>query len=101
VGYEVAGEVAAIGPSAAGFAVGNKVIALTRFGGYSSHVSVRQEQVFALPPSLDFAQGAALPVTYLTAYQLVIAMGRVRAQRRKTRIWAAIDDCDSASTILS
>jgi NADPH:quinone reductase-like Zn-dependent oxidoreductase len=79
VGYEVAGDVAATGPSAAGFAVGNKVIALTRFGGYSSHVSVRQEQVFALPPGLDFAQGAALPVTYLTAYQLVIAMGRVRA----------------------
>jgi NADPH:quinone reductase-like Zn-dependent oxidoreductase len=69
VGYEVAGEVTALGRSAAGFAAGNKVIALTRFGGYSSHVSVRQEQVFALPPGLDFAQGAALPVTYLTAYQ--------------------------------
>ncbi len=67
------------GPSAAGFAVGDRVIALTRFGGYSSHLSVRQEQVFALPPGLDFAQGAALPVTYLTAYQLVIAMGRLRA----------------------
>ena len=40
---------------------------------------VRREQVFALPPDLDFAQGAALPVTYLTAYQLVIAMGRLRA----------------------
>ena len=38
VGYEVAGEVAAVGPSTADFAVGNKVIALTRFGGYSSHV---------------------------------------------------------------
>jgi synaptic vesicle membrane protein VAT-1 len=78
VGYEVAGEVAAVGPPAPGFAVGTKVIALTRFGGYSSHVSVRQEQVFELPPGLDFAQGAALPVTYLTAYQLVIAMGRLR-----------------------
>ena len=79
VGYEVAGEVTALGPSATGFAAGNKVIALTRFGGYSSHVSVRQEQVFALPTGLDFAQGAALPVTYLTAYQLVIGMGRLRA----------------------
>jgi synaptic vesicle membrane protein VAT-1 len=79
VGYEVAGEVAALGPSATTFAVGNKVIALTRFGGYSSYVGVRQEQVFALPPGLDFAQGAALPVTYLTAYQLVIAMGRLRS----------------------
>ena len=79
VGYEVAGEVTALGPSATGFAAGNKVIALTRFGGYSSHVSVRQEQVFALPTGLDFAQSAALPVTYLTAYQLVIGMGRLRA----------------------
>lgn len=78
VGYEVAGEVAAVGPSAAGFKAGDRVIALTRFGGYASHVSVRQEQVFPLPPGLDFAQGAALPVTYLTAYQLVVAMGRVR-----------------------
>jgi NADPH:quinone reductase-like Zn-dependent oxidoreductase len=78
VGYEVAGEVAAVGPSSAGLKVGDRVIALTRFGGYSSHVSVRQEQVFALPPGLDFAQGAALPVTYLTAYQLVVAMGRLR-----------------------
>jgi NADPH:quinone reductase-like Zn-dependent oxidoreductase len=78
VGYEVAGEVAAVGASSAGFAVGDRVIALTRFGGYSSYVSVRQEQVFALPPGLDFAHGAALPVTYLTAYQLVIAMGRLR-----------------------
>jgi synaptic vesicle membrane protein VAT-1 len=78
VGYEVAGEVAAVGPSVAGFKAGDKVIALTRFGGYSSHVSVRQEQVFPLPPGLDVAQGAALPVTYLTAYQLVVAMGRLR-----------------------
>jgi NADPH:quinone reductase-like Zn-dependent oxidoreductase len=78
VGYEVAGEVAAVGPSAAGFKPGDRVIALTRFGGYSSHVSVRQEQVFVLPPGLDFARGAALPVTYLTAYQLVVVMGRLR-----------------------
>jgi NADPH:quinone reductase-like Zn-dependent oxidoreductase len=79
VGYEVAGEVAAVGSSAAAFKAGDKVIALTRFGGYASHVSVRQEQVFPLPGGLDFAQGAALPVTYLTAYQLLVAMGRLRA----------------------
>jgi NADPH:quinone reductase-like Zn-dependent oxidoreductase len=79
VGYEVAGEVAAIGPSAAGFKAGDRVIALTRFGGYASHVRVRPEQVFPLPSGLDPAQGAALPVAYLTAYQLVVAMGRLRA----------------------
>jgi synaptic vesicle membrane protein VAT-1 len=79
VGYEVAGEVAATGPSAGLFAVGDRVVALTRFGGYSSYVSAPQQRVFALPADLNFAQGAALPVTYLTAYQLVIAMGRLHA----------------------
>ena len=35
--------------------------------------------MLALPEGLSFEQGAALPVNYLTAYQLVIAMGRLRA----------------------
>lgn len=77
VGYEVAGEVAALGPAATLFALGQKVVALTRFGGYSSHVAVPESQVFLLPAGLDVAHGAALPLTYLTAYQLVIAMGRL------------------------
>ena len=77
VGYEVAGEVAALGSGATQFAVGQKVVALTRFGGYSSHVAVPEGQVFPLPAGLDAAHGAALPLTYLTAYQLVIAMGRL------------------------
>jgi NADPH:quinone reductase-like Zn-dependent oxidoreductase len=33
--------------------------------------------VFSLPAGLDAAHGAALPLTYLTAYQLVIAMGKL------------------------
>jgi len=79
VGYEVAGEVVAAGPAVIGFSPGDRVIALTRFGGYSSHVCVPERQTFALPGGLGFAEGAALPVTYLTAYQLMIAMGRLAA----------------------
>ena len=77
VGYEVAGKVAAVGTGANQFAVGQNVVALTRFGGYSSHVVVPEGRVFALPAGLDAGHGAALPITYLTAYQLVIAMGRL------------------------
>jgi synaptic vesicle membrane protein VAT-1 len=79
VGYEVAGEVMGLGPSASGFRVGDRVIAMTAFGGYSSHVSVPQAQAFPLPSGMTLEQGAALPVTYLTAYQLMIAMGRLRS----------------------
>jgi len=79
VGYEVAGEVVARGPAATTFSPGDRVVALTRFGGYSSHVCVAERQAFAMPGALDFIQGAALPVNYLTAYQLLIAMGRLGA----------------------
>jgi NADPH:quinone reductase-like Zn-dependent oxidoreductase len=79
VGYEVAGEVVALGPGANGVRAGDRVIALTSFGGYSSHVSVPQIQVFPLPAGFSIEQGAALPVTYLTAYQLMIAMGRLKS----------------------
>jgi synaptic vesicle membrane protein VAT-1 len=78
VGYEVAGEVEALGSSVASFLVGDRVLAPTHFGGYSSYVCIPEDQAFPLPPSFGFAEGAALPVTYLTAYQLVIAMGRVQ-----------------------
>jgi NADPH:quinone reductase-like Zn-dependent oxidoreductase len=77
VGYEVAGEVVAAGPAVSMFSPGDRVVAITRFGGYSSHVRVAERQAFALPGALGFAEGAALPVTYLTAYQLMIAMGRL------------------------
>jgi len=79
VGYEVGGEIAALGAGVAGFGTGQQVVALTRFGGYASHVAVPQGQVFPLPAGLDILRGTALPLTYLTAYQLVIAMGRLGA----------------------
>ncbi len=79
VGYEVVGHVEALGSSVASFRVGDHVLAPTHFGGYSSYVCVPEGQAFPLPTGLGFAQGAALSVTYLTAYQLVIAMGRAQA----------------------
>jgi NADPH:quinone reductase-like Zn-dependent oxidoreductase len=79
VGYEVSGEVAGLGEGVTQFAIGQKVVALTHFGGYSSHVAVPEGQVFPLPTGLALEHGAALPLTYLTAYQLIVAMGRLEA----------------------
>ena len=67
VGYEVAGHVDAVGPDVIGVSEGDRVVALTRFGGYSDVVVVPAAQAFAFPSELSDAEAAAVPVTYLTA----------------------------------
>ncbi|HUL02977.1 MAG TPA: medium chain dehydrogenase/reductase family protein [Gemmatimonadales bacterium] len=78
VGYEVAGVVDAVGDGVTTPRVGDRVIALTRFGGQSDVVVVPPAQVFPLPGGWTFEQGAALPVTYLTAHHM---LDRVAAAR--------------------
>ena len=50
-----------------GFADGDRVVALTRFGGYSDTVVVPAAQAFRFPDELSDAEAAAVPVNYLTA----------------------------------
>lgn len=78
VGYEVSGTVDAVGGGVDDFEVGDKVVALTRFGGQSSSVVVPQHQVVHLPDGLDLVHAAAIPVNYLTAYLMLVRLGNVR-----------------------
>jgi synaptic vesicle membrane protein VAT-1 len=67
VGYEVAGHIDAVGRSVVGVAEGDRVVALTRFGGYADTVVVPADQAFHFPDDLSDAEAAAVPVNYLTA----------------------------------
>jgi NADPH:quinone reductase-like Zn-dependent oxidoreductase len=67
VGYEVAGRVDAVGRNVVGFAEGDRVVALTRFGGYSDTVVVPALQAFHFPDELSDSEAAAVPVNYVTA----------------------------------
>jgi NADPH:quinone reductase-like Zn-dependent oxidoreductase len=78
MGYEVAGTVESVGEGVGDFAVGDRVMAGTRFGGQTELVSVPAEQVLPLPERLSFEQGAAFPVNYGTAYAALIVMGSLR-----------------------
>ena len=78
VGYEVAGTVAGVGAGVESVSEGGPVIALTRFGGYSSHVVAPEIAVYRRPDGMSAEDGAALPVTYLTAFQMMVVMGSVR-----------------------
>jgi NADPH:quinone reductase-like Zn-dependent oxidoreductase len=82
VGYEVAGEVDRVGPGADGVPEGARVVALTRFGGYASAVTVPVGQVLPIPASLSFEQAAAIPVNYLTAWIMLVWLGNVHPGER-------------------
>jgi NADPH:quinone reductase-like Zn-dependent oxidoreductase len=78
-GYEVAGRVDAVGDEVGADWLGRDVLAMTRFGGYSDVVCAPEAQVHARPDGMDARSGAALPVNYLTAWQLIVVMGSLGA----------------------
>ncbi|HEY4055221.1 MAG TPA: zinc-binding dehydrogenase, partial [Kofleriaceae bacterium] len=67
-----------VGTGVRDFAVGDRVVAGTYFGGYASTVTIPAHQAFKLPTSYDLAAGAALPVAFFTAQLAVFEMARVR-----------------------
>ncbi len=77
-GYEVAGTVDQVMPGVTGFQEGDKVLALTRFGGYSDVVCVPHKQAFKRFDWMNAQDGAALLVNYLTAYQMLVVMGSAK-----------------------
>ncbi|MGC5170167.1 synaptic vesicle VAT-1 family membrane protein [Microbacterium sp. DT81.1] len=78
VGYEVSGVVDRVGAGVGDALMGEEVVALTRFGGYSDVISVPAGQVFRKPAALSHEQAASLPVAYLTAWQLLVVMGSLK-----------------------
>lgn len=78
VGYEVAGKVEQLGEGVDPDLAGKDVVCLTRFGGYSDVVVLPTAQVFVRPPGLDAHTAAGMPVNYLTAWQLIVAMGSLK-----------------------
>ncbi len=82
VGYEVAGTVAELGEGVDGPAVGSRVMAGTKFGGYAEEVVVPAADAIALPDGMSFEQGAAIPVNYATAWAGLLGYGSLRPGER-------------------
>ncbi len=82
VGYEVAGTIVERGEGVENLSDGARVLAGTKFGGYASQLVIPASDVVALPDRLSFAQGAAIPVNYTTAWAGLIGYGNVQVGER-------------------
>ncbi len=78
-GFEVAGAVAAVGAGVSGWKAGDRVLAVTRFGGYASRVVVPAHQVFAIPARFSTDDAAGFPAVFLTAYYALFELAHPRA----------------------
>jgi NADPH:quinone reductase-like Zn-dependent oxidoreductase len=77
--YEFAGEL----ETATGeLRAGQRVMGGCRFGAYAERVVADPANLIALPEGWSFAEGAALPVAYLTAYAGLVRYGALRAGER-------------------
>jgi NADPH:quinone reductase-like Zn-dependent oxidoreductase len=83
-GAEVVGTVRAVGANVADWDVGDRVTAFSSVGGYAESVVLPASALVHVPPLLDDAQVAALPMNYVTAYQLLHRMAKV--QRGETLV---------------
>jgi zinc-binding alcohol dehydrogenase family protein len=74
LGWDAAGVVSAVGPEVTGFKPGDRVWyagSIARAGTNSERHLVDERIVGKMPASLDFSQAAALPLTGITAWEML------------------------------
>ena len=71
-GTEVFGRILACGPDNTRFKVGDRVIALTRWGGYAQQITLAPQTVYAVSDTLDWTQALPLGLSYGTAYSALV-----------------------------
>jgi NADPH2:quinone reductase len=78
-GYEIAGIVDAIGEGVTGFTVGQRVAALTVYGGYGELLVRDAKHFLPIPDGVSDAQAAAVILNYVTAWQMIHRVAKVQS----------------------
>jgi NADPH2:quinone reductase len=78
-GLEIAGEVAALGPGARAYGIGDTITALVPGGGYAEYAVVDERNALPLPRGFSMVEAAAIPETFFTVWPNVFDRGRLQA----------------------
>jgi NADPH:quinone reductase len=78
-GGEFAGEVIGLGEGVSDWAVGDRLIAATGFGGLAEQIVVPARAAIRLPSERLFEEGSALLLTYATVIHALVDRGRLQA----------------------
>jgi NADPH:quinone reductase len=81
-GYDIVGDIEALGDGVTGFQLGQRVAALTMIGGYSRFTTVPAAHLVLVPDGLDPAEAVSLVLNYVTAFQMLHRVAQLTAGRR-------------------
>ncbi len=82
LGLEMAGEVVEAGNSCTRFRKGDKVFGLLSGGGYAEYAVIREGMAMPVPEHLSMEAAAAIPEVFLTAYQALVWLGKLKEGER-------------------
>lgn len=82
LGLEMAGVVEAVGEGPTAFKPGDRVCALLGSGGYAEYCVIHQDTAIHIPEGMSFEDAAAIPEAFLTAYQALVWIGGLAANKR-------------------
>ncbi|MCB9337354.1 MAG: zinc-binding dehydrogenase [Lewinellaceae bacterium] len=77
-GLEYAGVVSAVGRQVGHLKPGDRVMGISRFGGYSTHLNIDARYLVPIPDGWTMEEGAAYLVQVLTAYYALVPLGNLR-----------------------
>ncbi len=78
IGLEASGIVEVVGADGGGWSPGDRAMALLSGGGYGELVAVPAGQVMTVPDPLSLIEAAAVPEVFLTAWQSLARLARLR-----------------------
>lgn len=76
-GTEASGVISAIGEGVSGWKVGDRVMARVR-GGFAQYALAYAGQLMPMPERLTWEEAAAIPSTFITAYEAVVQYGGLK-----------------------
>jgi NADPH:quinone reductase-like Zn-dependent oxidoreductase len=78
-GYDLVGTVRAVGPGVRDDLIGTQAAAVTKIGGWATHVLIAADTLVPVPPALDPALVEAVLINGVTAWQMLYRKARVKA----------------------
>lgn len=82
LGLEIAGEVVTLGKEVTKWKIGDKICGLIGGGGYAEYAVIPAAQALPIPKNLSYEEAAGIPEVFLTAFQAINWIGKLKKEER-------------------